>query len=185
MLTDKRPDIEIDLKYHLEIACAPFIVAEGTYRCHESFRVICISDLHQQVRSMRTSELRLEIKNCDNALGGTTWISVSRYFNKLSSNAFDVTDEFIKMKQEIYMHMLHKLLKDYYDSLDYPFDIDPPKSISRGAWRIICTAPNEFKWDDLVKNNLGEIVYVARNKPNGAEIYNIEKACLRLININK
>jgi hypothetical protein len=47
-----------------------------------------------------------------------------------------------------------------------------------GAWRIICIAPNKFKWDDVVENNMKEKVFVARAEPNGAEGANIESACL-------
>jgi hypothetical protein len=159
-------DVKIDLEDYITVDEGPFIVAAGSYGHYEPFRVLY----------MNPEELRLELRDRDDALGGEVWISVSRYCNKLRSGAFDVNGELFKMRLQIYKHLLHELLEVCYGDLKYPFEIY--KKDYMGAWRIICIAPNKFKWDDVVENNMKEKVFVARAEPNGAEGANIESACL-------
>ena len=159
--------IEINLEDHIDIGNGPFLVATGTYKYYEPFRVIYISP----------EELRLELRDIDTALGEQSWITVSRYSNKLRSSALEINcKELFCLRLDVYKHLLHELLKIYYGKLNYPFEIYNKDYM--GAWRIICVGPNQFKWDDVVKNNMEEEVFVARNDPNGFETSNIEDACL-------
>lgn len=168
MMRDK---VKIDLEDYIDPDQIPFVVATGSYLIYEGFRVVYVSP----------TELRLEVQETDNALGESVWVSTSKYYNQMRSCVLSYNGvELRKMRFDVLTHLLHELLEVYYGELNYPFEIYQKDHM--GSWRIVCVGPNQFKWDDVVENSMGEKVYAKRADLKeglvGAETENVESACL-------
>lgn len=168
--------IKLDLEDHINNVDT-CIIATGMYNRYEPIRVV-----YKTYRDHSDDEIRIEVKEVDNCFGEEAWLTIPKYTNHFRSSALEMNhkDVFL-LRQNIYKTLLHELLKIYYGELKYPFEIYQKNSWRAcyiGAWRIICVGPDLFKWDDVVENNMGEKMFVARDNSNGAETTNIEDACL-------
>jgi len=97
--------VELDLKDYIDPDVGSCIIATGTHKGYEPFRVV-----YTVYSDHKDDEIRIEVREHDNCLGEEVWLTIPKYTHNLRSSSLKISaQEVFILRQNIYKCLLHCL----------------------------------------------------------------------------